>query len=431
MRLFKARVKAESQAGWVSGVLVLGIIGSGLGIGSLAQSADFTELKAIAERGLGENLNPLTSGTYLSAGSHQFKGLWTRDFVYGSRGLFATGRSQVVKDQVELILKNLRENDGLVPRYLDSLSTAMRYYYQLVFGTYPKLTDSLKPNYLGGGSGGEAADSNLLTILAALEVVRETGDEAWFASVEPELVRAFHYYDHSTADDGLVVQQGASDWQDSVTGRKGKTFYVNVLWAAVQSRLVAHPAFGVTADRAARTTATLLKTFYDSHSGLYFSIAGQPYISLDGILLALDLGVVAPNSPEGKALFKALKKSEFWMRNPGLPGFDTYPNYPSNWIDEGPRLSGLSHYHDSIYWSWLMGLSAKVAYLSGDRIRGDIILMQLQDMAIRDGNVQEIYRDEFPLQPYNNLVYKSERPFSWGIGMTLDAIRTRAQTFGN
>ena len=87
-------------------------------------------------------------------------------------------------------------------------------------------------------------------------------------------------------------------------------------------------------------------------------------------------------------------------------------------------MSGVGHYHDSITWSWLLALSAKVAHLVGDDTESDRILTQFEAMAARDRTIYEIYETKPSLVPYN-VRYKSESPFSWGSGMVLDALNSR------
>jgi len=168
------------------------------------------------------------------------------------------------------------------------------------------------------------------------------------------------------------------------------------------------------------------QTFYDPKSGLYKSLAGKSYISLDGNLLALDLGFVKPESQEGQALYASLKKSALWTRG-GVPGSTTIKDYPKSWLHTPVKITGLAHYHDELHWSWLIALSAKVAHQMGDKAESRRIFDTLGTMVARDGTVEEIYKAQTdgklgPPKPFGSLLYKSEAPFSWGAGFVLDAL---------
>ena len=338
--------------------------------------------------------------------------------------MYGIDRADVVRDHLDLILKFVRPTDGLVPRYLDSTDTTWRY-IDLLFRRRPRITDRIKANYTGGGNQGQVIDSNVLVLLVALDYVNRTGDLSWWQANESKLVQVYRHYDRFRDSDGLIVQGGGSDWQDSVRKRSGKTFYTNVLYYAATERLAIFPAFGIRWDEPSRLRQGIHRIFFPDPMVLPLAQEGQPQVGLDGILLAFDYDFFRPGSAEAERIYRLLGRHPLWTKNNGIPGYNTYPDYPSGWIDFKPKLSGLGHYHDSIYWSWLMGLSAKLAYRMGDFTTGDRVLSLLESLAIRDGNVSEIYRNEPPFKRFVNFVYRSEAPFSWGIGMTLDAIETQ------
>jgi glycogen debranching enzyme len=59
-------------------------------------------IKEIAKKSLETNIVKLDKGLFLSAGAHQFKSFWTRDFCFSSRGLLAINRGDVVKSHFTL-----------------------------------------------------------------------------------------------------------------------------------------------------------------------------------------------------------------------------------------------------------------------------------------------------------------------------------------
>ncbi len=86
------------------------------------------------------------------------------------------------------------------------------------------------------------------------------------------------------------------------------------------------------------------------------------------------------------------------------------------------RWIGLSGYHKTLVWSWLVAELAKVAALSGDRVTAEKYLMFLESCALRDGTVAEIYEPQRPNKMFQTLFYKSEWPFSRWCAKTIEAI---------
>ncbi len=379
-------------------------------------------LQEIARRSLESNIIQVDSGPYLAAGGHQFHSLWTRDFAFAARGLLRLRRFDVVRNQLDALLRAARPEDGLVPRTLDSRPIALRVTLSTLatmVGLRSSLSigDRLRPQYLDE-HGSPAIDSNLLVLLTAIDYVRASGDHAWWRKVEPDLVRVFRFYE-AHLKGGLLWQPAYSDWQDSVK-REGHAFYTNLLYHQVARRLLEHPAFGVKPAAVEQLGRRIERTFFDPAQGLFRSLAGQPYVSLDGNLLAIDLGFFQ-DPRRDRALYQALTRSELWTRH-GLPGFATAPDYPRSWAHRPARLVGLTHYHGEIFWSWLMALSAKVAHQVGDHPTARRVLRTLGQNARRDGAVTEIYAPKPGLPAFRSWLYASETPFSWGAGMVLDAI---------
>lgn len=383
------------------------------------------ELERIAADSLRENIVELSDGPYLSAGARQFAGFWTRDFAFATRGLHVIGRSDVVRHQLTSLVMHRRPEDGLVPRVLDSIRPAWVRVLLAQVGFKPsRPLDGLHPEYKGE-HGTEAEDSNLLVLLAARDYVRRTGDVAWWYTLEHAFVEIFRYYD-SKIQDLLVVQGKYGDWQDSVR-RNGRTFYLNLLYALALQELEPFAAFDIEPGTAAAVRARIRSVFFDSATGLYRSVAGAPQISVDGNLLALDLGFIEPDSAEGRALYAALRRHPLWTMGDGYPGAVTYPDYVKREVSWTTRLVGLRHYHDRLVWSWLMGLSAKVAIRMGDAAEGARILDRLQKIAKRDGAIAEIYAPKPGLPFFRSKLYRAEIPFSWGAGFVLDALVAKAK----
>lgn len=396
-----------------------------------AVSPAFAKLQQIAAKSLANNIHEIGGKSYASAGAQQFKGLWTRDFAWSARGLIAMGRPEVVKDQLELLLKNMRPSDGLLPRSLDSTDTKFRVALATAHQLLPFIPESLgigkglKPEYIDQ-HGQLAFDGNMMAVLAAKQYVAATGDTGFWNAHKAEFAKALSFYDDKLQG-GLLVQPPFSDWQDSVK-REGKSFYSNMVYAKVLEDVAGDPAFPGAAEKAAALRTKIDATFKDPSTGLYKSMATGPQTSLDGNLLALDLGYVDPKSAQGKQLYESLKKSPLWSQKNG-PGFTTWPPYPEDQKASMVKFVGIGAYHDKLYWSWEMALAAKVAGKMGDTSEAKAIVGRLETMASRDGNIGEIY-DPNSLKPKQTLLYKSEQPFTWGSAFVVDAMKSLESTVG-
>lgn len=379
----------------------------------------YSALRTIATQSLLANVNELDGRRLLSAGAHQFKALWTRDFGWSVRGLLAAGRKDVVRDQLTLLLAHVRKKDGLVPRTLDSMNPKWRVVLSSIWWRLGlALRPQLKPEY-EDQHGQIAIDGNALVILAAVDYVKTTGDTAWWKAHEKELVAAFRFYD-GRMKGGLVTQPPFSDWQDSIA-REGPTFYTNLLYQTVMRRVADNPAFGVDRGRVRAHAARMEAAFFDARSGLYRSLVDGPRVSLDGNLLAIDLGYLPPSTRRAQDLYAAILRSPFWTRT-GTPGFVTYPAYPGEWRAFVNELCDLRHYHDDLQWSWLIAMSAKVARAMGDERSARLALQKLERLAVRDASIAEIYDADHDAKPWRSLLYRSEQPFSWGAAVTLEAL---------
>lgn len=377
-------------------------------------------LKEIASESLEANIRHLRSGSYLSAGNHQFRGFWTRDFAFSVPALIKLGRADVVRSHIDRIIQETHSETGAVPRYLDNYSTSKRYVY-LKLGKLLPIDDPLVPNFLGGGNNKNAmvVDSNSLVLLAALDYVQATHDWGWWKKNRAKFVAIWRAYvpfvETRGAYSGMIRQGPFSDWQDSVK-REGFTLYANVLYWEAMKRLQFDPAFNISADQVTALKETIIKNFYDPKTGLLRSIAGYSYISLDGNLLAIERGLISPDSAFTQQLYASLKNSVLWK------GRTTTPNYPNSWIDRLPRLFGVRHYHDEFIWSWLMGLQAIVAKKMGDAQEAKKILARLSTVANRDGGISEVFQFKPDLPRVRTYAFRAEIPFSWGAAYIVKAI---------
>ena len=401
------------------------------------------QLEDIARRSLKRNVHKFAGGCYLAAGAHQFNSLWTRDFCFSSRGLFRLGELEIVHDQLELIISNLqtRERFAIVPKVMDSSSATRQCrcvsaVINKYFGRSPSvpLNAPFMPEY-EDERGSIAIDSNLLVLLTAYDYFSRAGADDWWKKRLQDLVQLYRYYDrkHAKDVDGLIVQPPFSDWQDSAR-RTGKAFYTNLLYYLVSKRLAGFPEFGIVPERLAQLRSAIEDRFFDRDLGIYRGLVSggtterqvriYPQFSLEANLLAIDLGYFDddPDPYRSQKVYAGLTASYLWRGRAELPGFVGFPAYPTDWIYWIVRVARLPHYHDAMYWSWLIALSAKIAWKMEDYGEASRIADRLAGLAKRDGSIVEVYRPTPDLAPFSSWLYDAERPFSWGAAFVLDLV---------
>jgi hypothetical protein len=314
-------------------------------------------------------------------------------------------------------------------------------------------------------------DSNALMLQAAMAYVEATGDTKWWKQHEKQLARIYRFYEGYKRKDGLIEQPPFSDWQDSVerapeggkktaaqkqtylgrlfaktslgkwvakkdwtrpvdTDKRGVTFYTNILYHQVSEKLADASfadtnAFGIDASGLRKRRAHLERTFKDRETGLFRSVLGMPQFSLEGNLLAIETGFLRGETSR-KRLYKDIKK-HFTKSKPGLLGYNTFPAYDTDTYHTAIDLAGLYGYHDRIYWSWLMGLSAKVATQMGDAEHAKQIVSVLANSIKKHNTLHEVFDPDAKLAPLRGKAalapYHSERDFSWGAGFGVAAAK--------
>lgn len=440
------------------------------------------KLIEIALRTLDQNVRSIAGSSYLAAGSHHFNTLWTRDFCFAAKGLIYLDKHDIFLSHFLNLISYQRPSDGLLPRVIDSISTRVRvslscagYVLPFLPTSYP-LGSNLKPEFVDE-HGTEAIDSNLLFIHSYLDwliylltkskdpdasldlevfqsiqscVQQNPGLSRWsrlnqdqtLNTLTESLIKAVRYYDGKSKD-GAIYQSAFADWQDS-TERTGFTFYTNVLMVLLRNKIKALASScihlrGLLDAMDSLGLAPSLDSFYDDSSGLYRSVKGRKFYSLDGHLLLLDhwvslrkilnhnsvdrvqdsfresLRQVESYHPE--KIWQNLKQSELFA---DLPGFNTFPSYPKNELSLAVKLVGLQEYHGRIYWTWLMALTLKLANWFGDTQLAQELVDALLSSSLEKEVVTEVLvfdRKEKVLKEFRSTLYRSESPFSWGAGM--------------
>lgn len=369
------------------------------------------ELFATSKKSLESNIVLLKDKKYLVAGGNQFKSLWTRDFCHSVKGLLLIGQEELVKNQLNFLIKNVSE-DGLVPLYADSISPMVRGVAESVnqlIGTNfnVPITDKIKTYYRVNGKY-NAIDSNLMLLIASYDYYQFTHDKEWWNRNQGAFKRIFDYYE-SKKNNGLIVQGPHSDWQDSIK-RSGKIFLTNAQYYYVgkQFYFMNETELDLLADK-------IKSQFYSEKYNLFLNEKDKEIVSLEGNLFAIEHNLFLSSN----VLYQNLKNYPLYTKN-AIPGFANYPSYSKKELYLQVKVSGLSEYHGKLYWSWLMAYAGIIAIKQKDFALANDIKNKLAEIATRDGVISEIYLNDENLSLFETKLYRSEAPFSWGAAYVIN-----------
>ncbi len=390
-------------------------------------SPDCAKALKIAEQALRANILCLDSGYYLTAGHHQFRTLWTRDFCHSVKGLLLIDRSDVVENHLGLLVQSARAKDGLVPRVLDNHLVQMRVAWESLRSLVPQLRglslrDPLRPQYVDE-HGSFAIDSNLLVIRAGLELAKHTEDWRWWQRQEESLKKIFSWYEDKLRD-GLIQQPPFSDWQDSAR-RQGPTFLTNLLYFEVAEQLQSL-GWSLPIDLT-KMREQIKSTFFCPRQKVFLSLPNSPLVSLDGNLLAI-LNPHFMSDSERLRLWSQLKEHPLILANQGLFGQCSHPHYRNRDLAWHIRVARYHSYHSQLAWSWLMGLGLSAALVVQDEETVDQQIRHLIRVLLRDSTVHEIYEPKEEWKPFRSWLMGSEFPFSWGAAYLIEAFYLRPVT---
>lgn len=374
----------------------------------MIDAVEIAALKQKIKTELQSQILPSAWGPAVVAGGHQFRSLWVRDFCLSVPGLIAAGQHQAVISCLDLIYQTRNQERKMLVRGLDVCAPQWRVFAAILKIQLADFTrgKKLHREFLGEHKT-PAFDSNLLWILASLQAGQENWSERYL-----ELLSFYEAH----FKDGLIVQPAFSDWQDSAR-RAGQTFYLNLLYLKIVAELVQRKLIEET--RLIDFKTKVFQKFFDSSSGLFLS---QPDLSktqksLESQLWAVEWDLFSERISQ-KELYQNLRSSKFFNERKGVP-VDEF--YPSQEISPTTKAVGLRHYHDKMIWSWLWAEQIRIARKMGDLQTADALLKEFWQR--HEGSLAEIYMlSSSGLQKAKTWIYRSEEPFTWGLGKWMQAL---------
>lgn len=370
-----------------------------------------------AKSTLEKNIISLDNGQeFISAGSNQFRTIWVRDFCYSVRGLLALGKTELVKNQLQLIYNQL-SREGYLPRGIDCVNPKLRVVTNSLLPKwlrpkleYPKGKDEfdnrIRPEFLGEHAT-PAIDSNVLFVLSYLDYAKSTDD--YFLKKE-SLGALFNVY-VPLLKNGFIIQPAYSDWQDSAK-RAGVFALLHIQLLAALSEFRQWTGNEGTFMKIDDLENKIVSRFYDADQQLFYQTAETRSVALDyyGFIFRYQL---LKHRLSLSSLYIALKRHPIWQQTL-IPGRPTYPRYSTDQISWTTKMVGLSGYHDSFHWGWLICESAMIAYLQGDKGECERILEFFAENTENSTFLGEIYKLKGErLEEYQSALYQSENPFTW------------------
>lgn len=374
-----------------------------------------------------QNIQHTQEGKFVSAGKHQFKTLWVRDFCYSVPGLLQAGYVELVENQLKLIFKyrkKLDEDAVLIARGIDVTDPKIRVLWNTFFRNieYPKSYKnySLTPEYLGEHKT-PAYDSNLLFLRACFQLMTFTGKNFL---LNPEQVKALISF-YKTNQKGLFTQPSFSDWQDSAK-RNGPLLLTHVLYLEVLVKINTLFPSLITDFKSESFEKIIIENFFDAKKYLFVEDLGRDknepsQYSLDSHAFILSNKDLLSQIDKNK-LYANLKESPLW-KNHLIPGIPVYPEHISKNVSWTTKAVGLRHYHDGFHWGWLAAEAFKLTQIYNDPTEGNKIIDVFNQANMSLDFLAEIYNaQDGKLMPQGNWIYKSECPFTWTAAKWIEAL---------
>jgi glycogen debranching enzyme len=382
-----------------------------------------SQLSKVALATVSSNIIATDKTRYIVAGGNQFKTLWTRDFCYSVKGLLNSGFQDLVKSQLQLIYK-FRDSGNLLPRGLDVIPPQRRVVINLTFPglfdlSYPEKEEMLQlriqPEYLGE-HGTIPFDSNVLFVLAYLDYVDVSQDQFLSVKEIEDLLLAYKKF----CKEGLFYQPPFADWQDSVK-REEPMLLFHVLLIAALKKIKELFNVEIPYFNKLNLEQVVLDNFFDKESQLFFQDCRKVRTALDvyGVLFRYKLFSDKVNYSD---VYSALKNHDLWCRSmiPGQPVSKTYDSDQVSWTT---KVVGLQHYHDNLFWGWLVAESYKICKIMKDESEAERIITIFSEHLKNAEYISEVYCvKNKKIQVFNNLLYKSECPFTWSGAKWLEAL---------
>ena len=324
----------------------------------------------------------------IRAGSTHFDAVWARDSLFACFGALALKDYDIVRKNLDLLLNNLQ--DGHV---------ALRIGYKSQLRKYLGLPSGNAAVHNQDKGSNESYDANSLLLVVAEKYEHET-----LKKLDREkLVQVTGWLDRHDREH-LLHEGPYSSWEDSLN-LTGPRLYTNVCYyraLAAAAKLFKDPVY---ATRAVQTKIAVRRWW----NGTYFTDGPNRDVCMTaGNLLAILWGIADPQQSRKILEYMSSRKTM-------MPPASDKPA-KKNEVPWYMRLIGLGQYHGTMEWSWLAAAEIACYHCLGEHDEAYKRDTRLRELIEEYGSAYELWEHDVPVK---KLFYKSEKDFSWTMGLLI------------
>jgi L-rhamnose mutarotase len=394
--------------------------------------------KQCALRVLNENIRIIDDKAYLFAGHTRLRFIAVRDACLSAKALIMSKHAIVVENLALLYVSHLDHSFCPIESF-DSMGPTTRTLVTLMIPSCNTFPTQLKPNR------NPLAYDTHLWILYSITYLDSF--KTLVSKHKKEFQHMLDWYKNYVTTSFSLIHQPAFSGMLKYAGLDNHHhFMTNLLLFEVQMRWTDHLVPII--DQIKLQTA-LLQMKNDQFNVFRTTHESKEHISLDGNLFAVlwnlghANGIFRGNKDAIKKHFMNLKISPLgtgqamtidnsthdccWFNRftpsetTARPGFATYPDFQQ--VSDVVRIMGISTYHSSLYWTWLVGLYVEVHKRVLDTVPKNL----LQHM-VTDSAVFEVTSHHSQSMPIKTCLFQSEECHSLGAAFVFESHETQHKT---
>ncbi|MBU0929456.1 MAG: hypothetical protein KJ623_00080 [Nanoarchaeota archaeon] len=337
------------------------------------------------------------------AGKRKFDDYWARDALFAVLGSLAVNDQSIVRSTLNLFL-NHQNTKGQLPRRID------RTYVGLKYAGIKIKRKSLSPRYTNSLFLAKSLDQNSLFVIAVLSYIKKTRDYEYldrnFSKIKAAMDWNFLHYKN-----GLIYEGLFANWEDTVI-KRGHILYTNVLnygalMAFVDLCKLVNYNYSEYKEKAESLKELINERFWNGKYYKSWISKKEDIFCSAGNILAILYNI----ADEKKAVLiqKYIKSN---LNGVSLPS--SYPRH-NLWRYPLPQhIKRTVDYHGGFSWLWLGCLNSIALLKMGMKKDAENSLNKIAEVIAKHETVYEVYSGD---KAVNNLLFKSEAPFTWSAGL--------------
>jgi hypothetical protein len=353
------------------------------------------------------------------AGTTHFKDYWARDSFFGSLGALEIGDFDIVKKNLELFIKFVKEDKygKIVPLRIGSPNALL-----MILGIH---STELIPKYIQDKGNNFAYDSNPLFIIVLDEYLKKTKDFKFLEKNKEVITEIVEWcVNQINSEYGLVKTGKYATWQDSIK-KEGFTLYNNILTYEASKR-----ATYLLKDNKYKEISKKIKdrinkyfwngSFYDDFFKVNkFGKKEKNFSIFTPLENAFAIIFELADKKRALLIEKYVEKSDL---NKIVPSLTNYQAYPKKEISLLLRIGGIGDYHNhSMAWIFVGACNSIAKKKIGFVKEAHSQMEKISRIIKKFDNVYECYETHGKNcgKPVKRLTYHSEKNFAMSCGCYL------------